>query len=39
MKKLISLLFFISRSQEKKDSSVLKEKLMQKREEKALKKN
>ena len=39
MKKLTSLLFFISKIQKKKVSSVLEEKLMQKRKEKALKKN
>ena len=39
MKKLASLLFFISKIQKKKISSALEEKLMQKWEEKALKKN
>jgi len=39
MKKLTSLLFFISKIQKNKISSVLEEKLMQKLEEKALKKN
>jgi len=38
MKKLTSLLFFISKIQKKKISSALEEKLMQKLEEKALKK-
>jgi len=39
MKKLTSLLFLISKIQKKKISSALEEKLMQKWEEKALKKN
>jgi len=39
MKKLTSLLFFISKIQKKKISSDLEEKLMQKLKEKTLKKN
>jgi len=39
MKKLTSLLFFISKIQKKKISSALEEKLMQKLEEKKLEKN
>jgi len=39
MKKLTSLLFFISKIQEKKILSALEEKLMKKLEEKALKNN
>jgi len=39
MKKLTSLLFFISKIQKKKISSALEEKLMQKLEKKALKKS
>jgi len=39
MKKLTSFLFFISKNQKKNISSALEEKVIQKLEEKALKKN